>query len=102
MIDKVVVGFEDAVGEPIVPYELPDILHGVEFRAFRRERDDGDVLGHNETRRHVPAGLVDQEYGVSPGATALAISMRCRFIASVLQAGMTRAAPLPCFGQTAP
>ncbi len=65
MIDEVVVGFEDAVGEPIVPHELPDVLHWVEFRAFRWERDDGDVLGHNEARRHVPASLVDQEHGVS-------------------------------------
>jgi hypothetical protein len=32
----------------------------------------------------------------------LAISARCRFIASVLQAGKIRAAPLPCLGQTAP
>ena len=66
VIDKVVVGFEDAVGEPIIPHELPDVLHGVEFRAFRRKRDDGDVLGHNEARRHVPASLVDQEHGMSP------------------------------------
>src|SRR6266487_1589153 len=36
------------------------------------------------------------------GATAAAISARCRFIASVLQAGRIRAAPLPRFGHTAP
>src|SRR6516165_3457494 len=36
------------------------------------------------------------------GATVAAISARCKFIASVLQAGMIRAAPLPSFGQTAP
>jgi hypothetical protein len=36
------------------------------------------------------------------GATAAAISARCKFIASVLQAGKIRAAPLPSFGQTAP
>src|SRR5215467_2472382 len=35
------------------------------------------------------------------GATVAAISARCKFIASVLQAGMIRAAPLPSFGQTA-
>jgi hypothetical protein len=38
----------------------------------------------------------------APGATVAAISTRCRFIASVLQVGRIRAAPLPCFGQTAP
>ena len=36
------------------------------------------------------------------GAMAAAISARCKFIASVLQAGKIRAAPLPSFGQTAP
>src|SRR5206468_7189911 len=37
-----------------------------------------------------------------PGATSAAISARCRFIASVLQAGRTSAAPLPLPGQIAP
>src|SRR2546427_10337347 len=36
------------------------------------------------------------------GATVAAISARRKFIASVLQAGMIKAAPLPSFGQTAP
>src|SRR5262249_55600010 len=36
------------------------------------------------------------------GATALAISARCRFIASLLQAGRIRAAPLPSLGRTVP
>jgi len=36
------------------------------------------------------------------GAISLAISARCRFIASVLQLGRTSAAPLPSFGQMAP
>jgi hypothetical protein len=38
----------------------------------------------------------------APGATAAAISARCRFIASVWQCGSTNAAPLPSRGQTAP
>src|SRR5262249_12208153 len=33
------------------------------------------------------------------GATALAISARCRFIASLLQAGRIKAAPLPSLGR---
>src|SRR5262249_627529 len=36
------------------------------------------------------------------GATVAAISARCKFIASVLQAGMIRAAPLPSFGRAGP
>jgi hypothetical protein len=64
MVDEVVVGFEDAIGEPIVPDELPDVFHGVELWAFRRQRDDGDVVGHNEACRQVPAGLIDQKHSV--------------------------------------
>lgn len=49
----------------------------------------------------MPSGLIDEEDGMGSGATALAISARCRFIASVLE-GRIRAAPFPCFGQMAP
>src|SRR5215204_3503533 len=38
----------------------------------------------------------------APGATAIAISAKCRFIAAMLQRGRTRAAPLPSLGQMAP
>ena len=64
MIDEIVVGFEDAVGEPVVAHELPDVFDRVEFGAFRRQGDDGDVGRHDEACRHVPAGLIDQEHGV--------------------------------------
>jgi hypothetical protein len=74
------------------------------LNSFRRQRLNGDVWWHDESRRQVPAGLIDQEYGTAcaPGATVAAISTSCRLIASVLQVGRIRAAPLPCFGQTAP
>ena len=45
--------------------------------------------------------LIDQRTAWALGATALAISAKCRFMASVLQAGRIRAAPLPSCGQTA-
>ena len=38
MVDDVVIGFEDAVGEPVVAHELPDVFGGIEFRAFGRQR----------------------------------------------------------------
>ena len=47
VIDDIVVGFEDAVREPGCRYILPDIFDRVEFRAFRWQRDNGDV-GANE------------------------------------------------------
>ena len=85
----------DAVREPVVAQELPHVFDRIELGAFWRQRNDGDVGRHDEAGREVPAGLIDQEDGVGAGATVLAISARCRFMASVLQAGRIRAAPLP-------
>lgn len=76
MVDKNVVRFEDAIGEPVVVHEPPDIFLRVEFGAFRRQGDEGDVGWHNEALRHVPTSLIEQEHGVGTGATALAIGER--------------------------
>ena len=51
VIDEIVVGFEDTVGEPVVAHELPDVLDRVEFGAFRRHGDNGDVGRHDQARR---------------------------------------------------
>ena len=67
MVDEIIVGFEDAVGEPIVAEELPDVFDRVELGAFRRQRNDGDVCRHDKTGRQVPTGLIDQEDGVGVG-----------------------------------
>ena len=45
VVENIVVGLEDSVRDPIVAHELPDILLRVEFRAFGRQRDNGDVGG---------------------------------------------------------
>ena len=71
VVDEIVVGFEDAVREPVVAHELPDVFDRVELGAFRRQRDDGDVWWHDEARRQVPAGLIDQEDGVGAGRDGL-------------------------------
>jgi len=71
VIDEVVIRFEDAVGEPVVAHKLPDVLDRVELGTFRREGDNGDVGWHDEARRHVPAGLIDQEDGVGTGRDGL-------------------------------
>ena len=67
VIDEIVIGFEDTVGEPVVAHELPDVLDRVELGAFRRQGDNGDVGRHDEAHRHVPASLIDQEDGVGTG-----------------------------------
>jgi hypothetical protein len=64
MIDNLVVGFEDAVGEPIIPHELPDVFDGIEFWAFCWQRDDADVLGYDARGGHMPPGLIHEQYGM--------------------------------------
>ena len=51
VVDKIIVGFEEAVGEPVIAHKLPDIFDWVEFGAFRRQGDNGDVGRHDEARR---------------------------------------------------
>ncbi len=50
MVDEIVVGFEDAVGEPVVAHELPDVFDRVELRRFGRQGENGDVGGNNQSR----------------------------------------------------
>jgi hypothetical protein len=65
MVDYVLVGREDAVGEPVVAHELPDIFDRVEFGAFGRQRDDADVCRHFQLAGHVPARLIHEHDCVS-------------------------------------
>ena len=67
VVDEIVVGFEDTIGEPVVAHKLPDVFDRVELGAFRRQGDDGDVGWHDEACRHVPTSLIDQEDGVGTG-----------------------------------
>ena len=71
VVDEIVVGFEDAVGEPVIAHKLPDVFDRVEFGTFRRQWEEGDVRRHDEPRRHVPAGLIDQEDGMGAGGDDL-------------------------------
>lgn len=67
MVDEVLVGVEDPVGEPVVAQELPDILDGVQLGAFRWKGHDRDGRGNHEVARHVPPGLVEEENRVLAG-----------------------------------
>jgi hypothetical protein len=71
VIDEIIIGFEDTIGEPVVAHKLPDVFNRVELGAFRRQGDDGDVGWHNEARRHVPASLVNQKNSVCAGRNGL-------------------------------
>jgi hypothetical protein len=105
VIEDVALGSEDPVGEPIAAPVLPDILDRIEFGAFGRQRQEGDVGRHNKLVRAMPSGLPAWSRistACAPGVTALAISAKCRIIAALLQRGRTRAAPVPRGGQIAP
>ena len=44
-IDDLLVGFEDAVRQPVVAHELPDVFDRIELWGLGRQRQDGDVFG---------------------------------------------------------
>jgi hypothetical protein len=67
VVHDVVVGREDAVGEPVVAHELPDVFNRVQFGAFRRQSDDADVAGHDELSGRMPTSLIHQHDRVSAG-----------------------------------
>ena len=62
--DDVVVVLEHAVGEPVVAHEMPDVLHHVQLGAFRRQRQQADVVRHGDVAGEMPSGLIDQKRGV--------------------------------------
>src|SRR4051794_4624727 len=58
------VGLEDAVREPVLAHELPDVLDRVQLRALGRQRHEGDVWRDDQALREVPSGLVEEKHGV--------------------------------------
>ncbi len=64
MIDDGFGALEDAVGEPVVAHELPDVFLRIELGTLRREGDDSNVARDDELGRQVPAGPVEQQRGV--------------------------------------
>src|SRR4051794_7267003 len=71
VVEDVAVGGEDAVGDPVLPQELPDVFHGVQLRRLGREQHEGDVGRDHEPLRLMPARLVHQDEGMRPGGNRL-------------------------------
>src|SRR5215213_4178411 len=71
VVEDVLVGREDAVGEPVAAQELPDILDRVEFGASGRQRQEGDVVWNVQLPGGVPAGLIEQEDGMGARGDSL-------------------------------
>jgi hypothetical protein len=67
MIEDIFIGFEDAVGEPVVAQELPYIFDGIELGALGRQRDEADVGRDDEMAREMPASLIEEKHGMGAG-----------------------------------
>jgi hypothetical protein len=67
MVDDGFVGFEDAVREPVVAHELPDVFLRVQLGAFGRERNDRDIGRDGEPAGEMPTGLIDEQRGMDAG-----------------------------------
>jgi hypothetical protein len=65
--DDIVIGLEDAVGEPVISDELSDVLHHVQLRAFWRQWQQRDVRGHVQHGGEMPPGLIEQHHRVFAG-----------------------------------
>src|SRR3954471_23889954 len=52
VVEEVVVGREDAVREPVLAHELPDVLDRVQLRALGRQCHEGDVWRDDQERCH--------------------------------------------------
>src|SRR3954464_11022771 len=71
VIEDVGVGREDAVGDPVLPHVLPDVLDRVQLRRLRRERHEGDGGRDHKFLRLMPACLVHKDEGMRPGCDCL-------------------------------
>ena len=63
-IDDLIVIIEHTVREMVLPQVLPDIFHRVEFWSARGQQNRGDVSGHIQFGRDVPAGAIHRQDGM--------------------------------------
>lgn len=101
-VDNLFAGCEDAVGEPVVVDELPDVLDRVEFRAFGQEYGNADVAGDIELAGHVPTGLIHQHNRVGIRRDGERYLGQLQQHAIGIAKGWTSPVPWPCPGQIGP
>ena len=65
------IAVEHAMREEAFTQIEPDPLHGVEFGAVGRQREQRDVVRHGEPVRDMPAGLIEDERGMRAGLELL-------------------------------
>lgn len=64
VVDDIVVGFKDAICQPVVAHELPDIFHWVELWRSRRQGQQGDIVREIELVGQMPACLIEEDDGM--------------------------------------
>ena len=64
VVEDGAVGGEHPVGQPIVAQDLAEVLNRVQFRAFGRQRQQGEIGGHDAFVRQRPSRLIEQQHGV--------------------------------------
>ena len=64
LVDDIVVGGEDPIAEPVVAHELLDVLHVIEFGDAGWQREQGDVVWHDDIVGAVPARAIQDQHGV--------------------------------------
>ncbi len=70
-VDDLVIRAEDTVRQPVLSHELPDVLDGIEFGAFWRKGQQGDVAGNVQLPGGMPTGLVEHQHGMRAGLDGL-------------------------------
>jgi len=58
---------ENRVGKPMAAQIVPNPLARIELRAVTRQLQQGDITGHHETLAAVPAGTIEDHYGMGIG-----------------------------------
>lgn len=71
VIDDVVMAREDAVREPNVAQEAPDVFDRVELRCTRRQGHECDVFEHFEPQCGAPSDAVENEDGMGADSDRL-------------------------------
>ena len=65
VVEDVLAGFENSVGEPLVTHVLPD--DRVELRARRWQWPAYDVFWHHEMPGETPTRLIEEKHGMDAG-----------------------------------
>lgn len=102
MIEDGLVGGKDAVAEPVLAQELPEVFDWVEFGRACWQGQQGDVGREHELLGRVPAGLIEQQHGVRARRDRFGDLGQMQVHRLGGTAGMTSPAPVPRAGQIAP